>query len=178
MTQQMQLGSNRSACRCRGNHDMSHSIQLSPELYGILQQQAVVLNATIESLIEAAVRRDYGQASPPKPNRAGKGHNANGVSNAANSTTLAKNLDELDQVAFLTDAELWQAARTHLNSADRNRMEGLLQKQQAIGLQPDELTEAEMLADRYDRTLLVRAKAAVLLKERGHDVASLGPDPV
>ncbi len=157
---------------------MSHSIQLSPELYGILQQQAVVLNATIESLIEAAVRRDYGQASPTKPHRAGKGQSANGVSNAADSTTLAKNLDELDQLAFLTDAELWQAARTRLHPADRNRMEGLLHKQQAIGLQPDELTEAEMLADRYDRTLLVRAKAAILLKARGHDVASLGPDPV
>lgn len=54
---------------------------------------------------------------------------------------------------------------------------GIVQ-QQAIGLQPDELTEAEMLVDRYDRTLLVRAKAAVLLKERCYDIASLGPDPV
>jgi hypothetical protein len=55
-------------------------------------------------------------------------------------------------------------------------METLLRKQQATDLRPDEVTEAEMLADRFDRALLIRAKAAVLLKERGQDISSLGPD--
>ncbi len=54
-------------------------------------------------------------------------------------------------------------------------MEALLEKQQSVGLNSDELVEAEMLADRYEHTVLIRAKAAVLLKERGHDITRLGP---
>lgn len=157
---------------------MSHSIQLSPELYRILQQQAIVLNATVESLVESAVRRNYGHLGATKPNGLAKGQGANGINSAADSTNLPKELtDELDQLAFLTDEELWQAARTQVKVDDRSRMESLLRKQQATDLRPDEATEAEMLADHYDRTLLIRAKAAVLLKARGHDITSLGPDP-
>jgi hypothetical protein len=157
---------------------MSHSIQLSPELYRILQQQAVALNATIESLVESAVRRNYGHASVTKPNGSAKGQGSHGISNATDSTNWPKSLtDELEQLAFLTDDELWQAARTRLNKGDHRRMEALLHKQQATDLRPDEITEAEMLADRFDRALLIRAKAAVLLKERGHDISSLGPNP-
>jgi hypothetical protein len=156
---------------------MSHTVQLSSELYHILQQQAVVLNATIESLVESAVRRNYGQVSATRPNGLGKGQGSNGSSNAADSTNLPKSLtDELDQLVFLTDDELWQAARTRLHDGDHRRMETLLRKQQATDLRPDEVTEAEMLADRFDRALLIRAKAAVLLKERGQDISSLGPD--
>ncbi|HRW09816.1 MAG TPA: hypothetical protein P5121_32165 [Caldilineaceae bacterium] len=78
-------------------------------------------------------------------------------------------------MTFLTDEELWQAARTKLSPTDHAHMETLLDKQQATGLEADEMAEAEMLADRYERTVLIRAKAAVLLKERGHDITSLGP---
>jgi len=156
---------------------MSHSIQLSPELYHILQQQAIALNATIESLVESAVRRNYGPTGATKPNGSAKSQGSHSISNATDSTNWPKGLtDELEQLAFLTDDELWQAARTRLNEGDHQRMEALLRKQQATDLRPDEVTEAEMLADRFDRALLIRAKAAVLLKERGHDIASLGPN--
>lgn len=156
---------------------MSHSIQLSSELYHILQQQAAALNATIESLVESAVRRNYGPTSVTRPNRLGKGQSPTGVSNEVDSTNLPKELtDELDQLAFLTDDELWQAARTRLNEGDHRRMEALLRKQQATDLRPDEVTEAEMLADRFEHAQLIRAKAALLLKERGYDISSLGPN--
>lgn len=157
---------------------MSHSIQLSPELYHILQQQAIVLNATVESLVESAIRRNYGHPGTTKPNGAAKGQSSSSINSAVDNTNLPKELtDELDQLAFLTDEELWQAARTQVKADDRSRMESLLRKQQATDLHPDEVAEAELLVDRYDRTLLIRAKAAVLLKERGHDITSLGPDP-
>ena len=83
--------------------------------------------------------------------------------------------DELDQFAFLTDDESWQAAQTRLPTDDHRRMEALLTKQQRTGLTYDELAEAESLADRYERVVLIRAKAAVLLQERGCDISNLGP---
>lgn len=156
---------------------MSYSIQLSPELYRILQQQAIALNATVDSLVESAVRRNYGPPVATKPNGLGKGQGANGINSALDGTNLPKELtDELEQLAFLTDAELWQVAQTQLNDDDRRRMEALLYKQQSTNLRPSEIAEAEMLTDRYDHILLIRAKAAVLLKARGHDINSLGPD--
>jgi hypothetical protein len=83
--------------------------------------------------------------------------------------------DELAQLAYLTDAELWQAARTTLPLKDSERMQVLLLKRQREGLSATEEREAKRLAHRADRTMLVRAQAAVLLKDRGHDVSSLSP---
>jgi len=83
--------------------------------------------------------------------------------------------DELAQLAYLTDAELWQAARTTLPLRDSERMQALLLKRQREGLSAAEGREAKRLVHRADRTMLVRAQAAVLLKERGHDISSLSP---
>lgn len=81
--------------------------------------------------------------------------------------------DEMAQLAFLTDDELWQAARTTLTPPESERMQTLLLKRQREGLTEQEQQEAERLLRRYDRTMLVRAQAAVLLKERGYDVSNL-----
>lgn len=83
---------------------------------------------------------------------------------------------ELEQLASLTDVALWNAARTRLREEEQERMGILLRQQQSTGLSSAEMAEAETLAAQYDRTMLVRAKAAVLLKGRGHDISSLGPD--
>lgn len=81
--------------------------------------------------------------------------------------------DEMAQLAFLTDDELWQAARTTLTPHESERMQALLLKRQREGLTEQEQQEAERLLHRYDRTMLVRAQAAVLLKDRGYDVSNL-----
>ena len=86
--------------------------------------------------------------------------------------------DELAQLAFLSDEELWQAARTTLAPEEAERMQALLLKRQREGLTPEEQQEAERLLHLYDRTMLVRAQAAVLLKERGHDISSLDPPSI
>jgi hypothetical protein len=84
---------------------------------------------------------------------------------------------DLSQLAFLTDEELWQAARKTLTSQEADRMQALTWKRQREGWTAEEQQETEHLLHRYNRIMLVRAKAAVLLKERGHDISSLIQEP-
>lgn len=83
--------------------------------------------------------------------------------------------DVLAGLSFLTDEALWQAARTQATPEENARMEVLLAKQKRLGLTTAEEEELSLLANFFRRILLVRAEAAVLLKERGHDIRSLGP---
>ncbi len=73
----------------------------------------------------------------------------------------------------LDDEALWNAARTRLPDETRARFDALNFKQQSEGLTPTERAQQEHLLHQSDRTMLVRAHAARLLKERGHDVSSL-----
>jgi plasmid stability protein len=75
----------------------------------------------------------------------------------------------LAQLRFLDDAELWQAARTRMLPERAEQLEQLNLKQQREGLTSDEQQEREQLLGYYEQTMLVRAQAAVLLQERGHD---------
>jgi plasmid stability protein len=81
--------------------------------------------------------------------------------------------NDMAQLSFLTDKELWQIARTTLTSQEAEQMQALTWKRQREGLTAAEQQETEQLLQRYNRIMLVRAKAAVLLKERGHDVSTL-----
>jgi hypothetical protein len=63
----------------------------------------------------------------------------------------------LAQMAYLNDAALWQAAQTTMTAEQRERLEALHDEQALLAL--------------YRETLLVRAQAAVLLKQRGYDVS-------
>lgn len=82
---------------------------------------------------------------------------------------------EIAQLAVLTDAELAQTAQTTLPPQDTHQMQDLMLKRQREGLTRQESQEAERLVKRYDRTLLLRAQAAALLKERGHNLDWPGP---
>lgn len=78
----------------------------------------------------------------------------------------------LAQMAYLNDAALWQAARTTMPVEQRTRLEALHQQQQAgHPLTAAEEAEEQTLLALYRETLLVRAQAAVLLKQRNYDVA-------
>ena len=74
---------------------------------------------------------------------------------------------------LLSDADLWRAARNPLAEADRSRLEALNLKQQKENLTPAEQESLERLLLQYDRAVLLRAEAARLLKQRGHDVSGL-----
>jgi len=82
-------------------------------------------------------------------------------------------VDEMVQLTFLTDEELWQAAHTTLSQEQSERMQALISKQQRDGLSDQEEEEAQQLAHYSDKVMLIRAQAAALLKERGHDISTL-----
>ena len=81
--------------------------------------------------------------------------------------------EAVSALPHLSDDELWSAARTSLAPEARTQLESLHFKQQSEGLsEEEEATDARLLRE-YERVMLVRAEAARLLKDRGHDVSSL-----
>ena len=74
---------------------------------------------------------------------------------------------------LLDDEALWRAARSHLPSEAAQQMEQLHLRRQATGLTTPERDTLTQLTHQYERYMLVRAQATALLKQRGHDVASL-----
>jgi len=76
-------------------------------------------------------------------------------------------LEELD------DEELWRLAREVMSREASQELEALHFKQQDEGLNQDEDATRAKLIHEYERTLLIRAKAAKLLKDRGHDVSGI-----
>ncbi len=79
----------------------------------------------------------------------------------------------LNDLSLLSDKELWQAARSHLPRSATQRLEFLHHKRQREGLTAAERDEDTTLLAQYEKYLLIRAQAAVLLKERNYDVSEL-----
>lgn len=80
---------------------------------------------------------------------------------------------QLQSLAVLDDEALWQAARVRFPPSAARRLESLHLKQQREGLTEAERQTTDLLVHQYERAMLVRAQAAVLLKERGHNITSL-----
>jgi hypothetical protein len=74
---------------------------------------------------------------------------------------------------LLNDEELWRAAQNRFSDDARLQLEALNLKQQRGRLTQAEQETQEQLVHQYDQALLLRAEAASLLKERGHDVSKL-----
>jgi hypothetical protein len=74
---------------------------------------------------------------------------------------------------LLNDTALWRAAQSPLPTEVASQIENLHLKRQFEGLTPNETQILSALMRRYEQTLLVRAQATLLLKERGHDVSGL-----
>lgn len=81
--------------------------------------------------------------------------------------------DAISPMALLDDEALWRAARTHISADAAERMEELHTRRRREGLTGEETQALAMLVAQYERSMLVRAQAAALLKQRGHDVAAL-----
>jgi plasmid stability protein len=81
--------------------------------------------------------------------------------------------EAISPLAMMDDAELWRAARSHFPAEASERLESLHLKRQREGLTEVEAQETASLVRHYERAMLVRAQAAELLKQRGHDVSSL-----
>ena len=74
---------------------------------------------------------------------------------------------------LLDDAALWRAAGSRLESEASARLEQLNRNRQGTGLTDGEDSELRELVRRYERAMLVRARAAANLQQRGHDVSEL-----
>ena len=87
---------------------------------------------------------------------------------------LPPDLDEaVSQLAVLDDAELLGAARAAMPRDAAAELEQLHLKRQREGLTEAEEQTAAALTRLYERFMLVRAEAAALLAERGHDISGL-----
>jgi plasmid stability protein len=95
--------------------------------------------------------------------------------------TVAVDEEELSQdvaqaireLALLNDKELWSAARNRFPDDSKAQLEALNFKQQRAELTPVEKETLEQLVHQYDQAVLLRAEAARLLRERGHEVTKL-----
>jgi hypothetical protein len=93
---------------------------------------------------------------------------------AADEEELSPDLNNATRdLELLNDEELWRAAQNRFSDDARLQLEALNFKQQKGKLtQAEEETQAQ-LVQQYDQSMLLRAEAASLLKERGHDVSTL-----
>jgi len=78
--------------------------------------------------------------------------------------------DSVSQLVLLSDDDLLQAADSRMPEPLATRLEELNWQRQATGLNESEAAGAFRLLRLYERTLLVRAFAAKLLKDRGQSL--------
>jgi len=84
-------------------------------------------------------------------------------------------IEALTPLPTFSDAALWRVARSRLPAHVSSELEELHFKRQREGLTSAEAERATELARQGDRTMLLRAEAALLLKERGQDISELAP---
>jgi hypothetical protein len=84
--------------------------------------------------------------------------------------------EALAALHLLDDEDLWRAARHRLAAEKASAIEELHLKRQRDGLSGPEAEALSTLMREYTRTLLVRSRAAALLKQRGRDVSGLRSD--
>jgi plasmid stability protein len=136
-------------------HAQTVTLNLPDALYRQLEHRAVRANRTVEAEVLEVLATAVPEAE-----------------------TLPADLAQaVSTLALLDDAQLWQAARTRLARETAARMEELNLTQQREGLTGDEKQELAGLVRQYERVMLVRAEAAALLHERGHNVSELLTPP-
>jgi plasmid stability protein len=85
-------------------------------------------------------------------------------------------LDIQEAVALLPvldDTALWQAARSRLPQAESDEVEEMHFKQQREGLTGAEKQRLAGLMHQYEKALLIRSHALLLLKQRGQDITKI-----
>lgn len=85
----------------------------------------------------------------------------------AEEAALSEIDSELEQLAFLDNDQLWQAARLTVPVEKSDKAERMLQKYKQEGLIESEQEELAHLQQFEHRIMLVCAEAAILLQERG-----------
>jgi hypothetical protein len=86
-------------------------------------------------------------------------------------------LEAIRNLTQVSDEELWRVATESTPAAAGSELEALHERQGHESLDRHQQTRRESLLAEYDRKMLLRAQAAKLLKERGHDISSLLVSP-
>ena len=79
---------------------------------------------------------------------------------------------ELTAFTSLSDDVLWLLARSTLPETEQERLAELNYQAKQRDLTEAEETERDRLLDSYNRVMVRRAEAALLLKARGYDLAN------
>jgi hypothetical protein len=82
-------------------------------------------------------------------------------------------IEAVETLEDLKDEELWRLARQAMSREASQELEALHLKQRDEGLSLAEDARRASLIQEYERTMLIRAQATKLLKDRGHAVSGL-----
>ncbi len=86
---------------------------------------------------------------------------------------LPANLDAmLETLGTYSDDQLWAVAYQRLTWPEETQLKELVVRGKHHKLAVEEQAELEALLDQVDRYTLLRSRALLLLKQRGHDVES------
>ncbi len=128
------------------------TIQIPHHVYRRIEQKSEANQRSIKEEIVETVTNTFQEDAEPLPG------------------DFAVALAELD---LMNDAELWQAARLQPFPELNEELQFLFDKRQREGLTSQEQERTEQIVHFFERSTLVRAKAAALLKKRGHSLDSL-----
>ena len=93
------------------------------------------------------------------------------LQNWQTSPRLPDNVEiELAALPNLSDEALWVLARTTLTAGEQSTLATLNHKAKTTKLTSAEEARLTTLLDLYDRALVRRAQAAVILQQRGHNL--------
>jgi plasmid stability protein len=129
----------------------SVTLQLPSPLYERLKRQAEQTNRSVEDELLEVIATAVPVADDVPANLA----------------------EAVSPLALLDDEALWRAARGHFPEEAAAQLEQLHLKRQREGLTASEAEARAGLVRQYEQTMLVRAQAAALLKQRGYDVSEL-----
>ena len=119
------------------------SIELPPELFERIRKIAAHSERSVESVLVESLEVLFGEP--------------------LEETALAA-LDDY------TDAQLWAVVYQRLAWPENERLRELTARGKRGDLGPDEQDELEGLLDRVDRHTLLRSRALLLLRQRGHEL--------
>jgi hypothetical protein len=85
------------------------------------------------------------------------------------ATDVDKALDALDT---FKDYELWAIVSRRLSATDTDRLHELGGEEKRSLLSTEEQNQLDQLLAQVNRDMLLRSKALMLLKERGHDITA------
>ena len=80
---------------------------------------------------------------------------------------------ELEALEAMSDEKLWEIARSEMAAVQQDRLDHLLQKNQAEDLSETEQQDLDRLHAEANRLMLQKSYAYTLLKWRGHQVPKL-----